>query len=95
MDPQTASSAEDSPAGREHRPRPSTQTVRACANGACGLVSADVHVYDVSDVASTTRRALCPGCVARIRVDSLLIVERADDERADLRRAASFAGPAL
>jgi hypothetical protein len=46
-------------------------------------VGPDVAVFDVSDVASSVRQALCPRCVGRLRADALVIVEQVDDDEDD------------
>jgi hypothetical protein len=51
--------------------------LRACARGACGRVSGDVVVVDVSNITTSVRVALCPSCLSAQRTDPLTIVEEA------------------
>ena len=53
---------------------------RACAIGSCGRVGAGVRVFEVSDVLSVRRIALCARDVARFRRDPLLLVAAVDEE---------------
>ncbi len=54
---------------------PSALTCPRWACQSCGRVDEDVPLVAISNVASSIERRLCRGCIARVRVDALTIVE--------------------